>query len=510
MSRLIHAYISTTLRYSMLALTALIITAQLVFLWQEPGGFTAVTGALVLIACAVLLRKRIAVPQKRAVPILLSIGLAVRIISLVGIPNQQVSDFQIYHELASAMADGQGFAYTGTTGLQEDVAIYLNNATAKPPLPTAFRPIGYPAMLSIIYRIFGANPLYGKLFNLLLSLIAGICVYYLLLPIHRETAFFGSLLWLIYPTNILAANLLGTELPFAVALLAGTVLIGRISDTRTPADIIFAVTAGLLFGLATLIRPGLFIAACGAVALCIPDLPLRRKALLVLMFIICFAVMPALWGVRNYNRFGKFRVQSTNVGIELLKRTPDMSEKLRHSERYGLLVRKFNESSDEFQRSALASKIASIHFRAALNHYGIPGFFRSVLVPNFTHAWKKDSAILAWCNNSEFYSLRRPDSLSPLSARSKSLLQTVTHAGYLCVCLCALAGCFLLRKEWTPGTVCLSVYLLISALLSALFFGKPRFHFAPMTALFVFAGYFLSVLFRADTSGISAKNKDMK
>jgi len=41
--------------------------------------------------------------------------------------------------------------------------------TGRPGFPTAFRPIGYPGTLAILYFIFGAHFIVAKLFNIVLS-----------------------------------------------------------------------------------------------------------------------------------------------------------------------------------------------------------------------------------------------------------------------------------------------------------------------------------------------------
>ena len=57
-----------------------------------------------------------------------------------------------YHARAIDLAAGYGYRYGS--------------------FPTAFFPVGYPFFLASLYTLFGANPLVGKLANVLLSVLS--------------------------------------------------------------------------------------------------------------------------------------------------------------------------------------------------------------------------------------------------------------------------------------------------------------------------------------------------
>ncbi|MDX9701625.1 MAG: hypothetical protein RBU23_01135 [Candidatus Auribacterota bacterium] len=500
MPELLRLRITGAIRYCLIAVAVFSVTAQLFFGCVTPRGFIAMGLCGLFIMFMIRIRKRTFLPaekfHKYILPVLICIGIVVRVVSIVAIPNRQVSDFQIYHELARALARGHGFAYTGTTGLLEDLPMYLNKKPALE-VTTAFRPPGFPLMLSLVYRVLGSNPVYGKWLNLLIGMLAGICVYYLLLPVGLKAAFFASLLWFIYPAHVLATNLLGTELPFVCALTAGALAINHIPYVKSRFGILLACFAGLVLGFGTLIRPEIFIALCAVLALFMIDIPLRRLALIIFVFTICFAVAPSLWGLRNYRQFGVFHIQPTNVGMELMTRSPlEMGEKLGSSWRYRLLVGKLNRSSDEFERSATAKKIAYMHFRKALRHYGVIGFFSNIIIPNWIGAWEDDEAILTWCCKSEYMATQRDGSPVPVSDIIEDILEIFTAFGYLSVTLFALAGIIFFRPaRWTPGIVFLSSYAIVSSILLSVFISKPRFHFVSITVFCIFAGYFINVFF---------------
>ena len=436
--------------------------------------------------------------SKYAVLIVVGVGVGVRVVSIVGIPNKQVSDFQIYHELGRAIARGQGFSYTGVIGLREDVPIYLNQKPSSAIIPTAFRPVGYPFLVSIVYRLFGANPLFGKFFNLLIGIIAGLAVYCLLLPFDRAAALMGALVWYLYPTNILATNLLSTELTFTAILISSFVLIDRIRLSSRPIDIVYAASSGLLLGFATLVRAELFIVPCAIVGSCMIGLHWKRLVMLIAVFLICVAVAPSIWGIRNYRQFGVWFTHSTNMGTELIKRAPRNEIGLDGKPQdYVRLLQAFSQSSDEFERCSLGRKIAMLQIKETIASRGVYGFFRKNIVHNWIEVWKHDNSILEWTSVSNYYTAQRNNAEPPVSDQTKIILQSITTYSYLLVTILAAAGIWILRpKRWTPGITCLSLYTIGSSLLLAIFISKPRFHFVSVTTLCLFAGYYCYILWK--------------
>ena len=500
-SQIVRLWITAAVRYCLFAVLVLCVITQLFCGNVTILGLLGLAGFVAVgVAGLITLRKHINPNSKDlskyALLIVVAVGIAVRIVSIAGIPNKQVSDFQIYHELGRALARGQGFSYTGFTGLREDVPIHMNQKPSSAMVPTAFRPVGYPLLLSFVYRLFGTNPLFGKYLNLLISIIAGLAVYCLLLPFDRTAALMGALVWYLYPTNILATNLMATELPFVATLVCAFVLIDRIKPSRKPIDIVYAVSAGLLLGFATLIRAELFIVPCAIVGLCMIDIPWKRLILLTSVFLMCTAIAPSIWGIRNYRQFGVFYTHSSNMGTELLKRAPEnTSESLSISPNYVSLVRKLNQSSDEFERCDLGRKIAMIHMKQAIVSRGIIGCFRTIFLPNWMEAWKHDNSILGWSSVSDYYTVKHKNAKPPISKQTKIVLQRITTYSYLLISILAAAGIWVLRPErWTPGMICLSLYTIGSSVLLAIFISKPRFHFVSMTTICLFAGYCCYVL----------------
>lgn len=116
-------------------------------------------------------------------------------------------------------------------------------------IPTAYRPIGYPAFLAALYGIFGPSPIVGAVANLLLSLVTCVLGYRLAEGlISVKAARLTMILLALLPSQWLWTNMLMSEVLYTLLLLAALVFATRRSCAAMAA-------AGVLLGLAALTRP---------------------------------------------------------------------------------------------------------------------------------------------------------------------------------------------------------------------------------------------------------------
>jgi 4-amino-4-deoxy-L-arabinose transferase-like glycosyltransferase len=118
--------------------------------------------------------------------------------------------------------------------------------------PTAYWPVGYPAALSVFYRVGGDGPLPGPV----LQVLSGLATVVLISTIGT-TAFgprigrFGALLLAAYPTGVFYSTLSLSEPLFTLLLVSALALLlkglGR--------GVALLVAAGFVLGLAALVRP---------------------------------------------------------------------------------------------------------------------------------------------------------------------------------------------------------------------------------------------------------------
>jgi len=230
---------------------------------------------------------------------LLTLGLAIRIVWVGLVPNEQVADFKMYDEMAASFY--RGFGYTDVLGR-----------------PSAFKPPGYPLLLALIYHVFGESPFAAKVINANLSTLLCLLVFLLTRRLFDERwAFVALTLCVLHPTFVFSVSLLGTEIPFCCLTMAAVlVLLSRPPGHDVPSS--NAALAGLAFGAAGLMRPMALLAPAALVIWLLVDGRPMGSILRTLVVFCLTLVVPILpWTVRNYLAFHKIVPVSTNGGFNL-------------------------------------------------------------------------------------------------------------------------------------------------------------------------------------------------
>jgi len=174
--------------------------------------------------------------------------------------------------------------------------------------PTAYRPIGYPALVAGIYAVAGRCPwavhvaqaALDSLSVLLLWLLAG----------GGRAGLWAAAIWALYPSSILYADLLLPETVFTTLLLAGALLAARGAFGSRRGSLLLGGTIGLLVlvkPLALLMLVGLPLAA---------RLDRVRPAHFALLALGASLVI-APWLIRNWIVVG-YPTPATSVGANLL------------------------------------------------------------------------------------------------------------------------------------------------------------------------------------------------
>jgi len=230
--------------------------------------------------------------------LILTTSFLVRIAWIGLVPASPVSDFAWYHQRGLEIAAGKGYQVNGT--------------------PTAYWPIGYPAFLGLIFRVFGPSLTAAKLANVFLYMGVLLLSYRLASYLFRSdvvgrlTVLFLSF----YPNHIAYSSLLSCETLFLFLLLLGVWLL--VTSRERPAAVSLS---GAVLGLACLVKPqALFVPAvilAGSHFLSGKRPDLRHFfSVLVLCYVFVGAVISP-WIVRNYAVFGSMVFVSNNGGVTL-------------------------------------------------------------------------------------------------------------------------------------------------------------------------------------------------
>lgn len=179
---------------------------------------------------------------------------------------------------------------------------------------TAERPIGYPVLLSLLFRLLGERIWLIEMLQVTAGVLGIFLVYLLGRQIfHRGVGLIAASLLAVYPTSIFASKIVLEEHVFIVLWLAGIGFL--ISDFLNPRWL-KVIAMGMIFGIAAHFRTYAF--AMGSVVL-FSWILWRRKfweglvRAAVVQILILFWAAP--WAVRNYYRLGEPILYTSTIGV---------------------------------------------------------------------------------------------------------------------------------------------------------------------------------------------------
>jgi 4-amino-4-deoxy-L-arabinose transferase-like glycosyltransferase len=236
---------------------------------------------------------RLARSVKRLASLIL-VNLAVRGAWVAGVHPAPQSDFGFYFSAAARLAAGGGYTIHGQ--------------------PTAYWPMGWPAVLSIFFRILGPHLWVGLLVQVLAC--TGIAVMAFLIARYvtgsATVGLLAGLAWTLLPDQLAWTAILGSEPVFTLLVLGGLYAFLRLDGWRRP------VIAGALLGAACWVRPTVILFPVALVIV----LALYQRRLLAplaqgaLLAAAMLAVISPLT-IRNAAVLGSPVLVSTNGGVNL-------------------------------------------------------------------------------------------------------------------------------------------------------------------------------------------------
>jgi 4-amino-4-deoxy-L-arabinose transferase-like glycosyltransferase len=413
-----------------------------------------------------------AMPQRWWWLLLIGSGLIARLAWAVALPPREPRFDEIHYvSLAKNLAEDKG--YTGKDGR-----------------PEAFWPIGYPAILSVCYRIGG----YGFLTGFVLQVVLGIATVGLIPVIGG--AFFGlrvvrlaALLLAIYPNHVFYSTLNLSEPLFTFLVVASIALLLR-GLVRGAA---WTAVAGCVLGLAGLVRPLILLFPVVLLTWYWRQRWPFRKALATMALAAgCCLVTVSPWLVRNHGLTASWLTISTEGGFMFwVSNAPGAYGGYAYREK---IEGQFSES-DRYDYSR--------GYRLGLE--AIAASPAGALVREF----QKVSYFFALETDGVLWNFK---GLVRLPPRAVTVLTvSVANVAYLFVLGFAVVG-----LVNAPGTHPLSSLLLLLAgylvLVTAVFVGDPRYHYAlvPVAVIFGAKGFLedwpaLAKAAKADSAGARRK-----
>lgn len=386
----------------------------------------------------------------RPLLIALALGLVVRTLFISLHDRPLISDEREYDQLAFNLSGHSTYAYDGG--------------------PTAYRPVGYPAIIGSLYFVAGHHPIAVKFLQGFLDVLTAFLIYMILVTRSPRGAAAGALLWCLFPPAVFYANFLMSETIFTFLLMLATALLVR----DTPASPGRLLSLGITIGLLALMKPA------AALLLLVPVALFRRLQLswrTVALTVLSAAVVVAPWIIRNWVTFGEFAL-SSNGGVNLLIGN--------HPNATGAYNLTFDPSimsgaSSEFEAEKRARRYAWGFIAAN------PGSFAVNSVKKLAHFFESEGGVLVLAFHPQ------PESPSTrFGAKYREIplgLSLLANIPYALILLAGLLGFIAADRDvlwWTAllvGGIWLSIHVL--------FFGGSRFHFPLMALATLYAAFAL-------------------
>jgi hypothetical protein len=336
--------------------------------------------------------------------------------------------------------------------------------------PTAYRAIGYPAIVAAVYGVAGRNPVAVKIVQAVCDSLTALLLFSLLVGRDRTAAFCAGVGWALFVPAILFTNQMFSESLFT-ALLVGFVYV--VCKSRAP-GMGSSSPPGLVLGFLALIKPTMLLFA-GMLPMALSRLRPTRANLALLAW-ACLPV--ALWIGRNAIVM-KAPVLTTSTGINLLIGNNPKSTG-GYSTAHGAGTRRPGGSETAADSAARLEALQYIS-----NH---PGHFlfngpRKVL---FLVSSESELAVGAFAKDASDRSVRFSEKVRTVPIWLHVVVSFPSAA------LLVLGTLGLATRGTDPLGRLFYALLFATAISSFIFFGSSRFRFPLMPFLAMFAAEFVT------------------
>lgn len=355
-------------------------------------------------------------------------------------PRPLFSDEQEYHALASSITSNGSYSWNGVS--------------------TAYRPIGYPVVLSIVYTLSGKSVLAAKLVQAILDSIIACFLVYLAgpMPVSRRLA--AGLSWALFPPAIFYTNLLLSETlsAFLLTAFAAIFLLKHESQAHWR-----FITAGIVVGMLLLVKPFLVVFV---LLFLLMGRSFHLSRVDYVSFICSVLIITLPWAFRNLVAMHEFTL-STNSGLNLFIGNNPRSTGAYSSEFPAELT---DSANSETVLEAKASRLAFEFMAQHPIQCFINGFRK------MTHFFRGEGelAVLTFHPNPA----DRQSSFAEKYRSLPSFLPLVVTIPYMLVVLLVLMR--LIAGESDSFVLLFLLLLLSLVIVHGLFFGGSRFHFILM------------------------------
>jgi 4-amino-4-deoxy-L-arabinose transferase-like glycosyltransferase len=389
-----------------------------------------------------------------------------------------VDDAGYYDFFATSIRDGHGYVRPDGT-------------------PTAFWPVGYPAVLAAVYTLFGHSLFAAKVFNAFLGAATAGLVYLLARRwFGRKQSMGAGLIYAVWPGAIGFTSLTLSEPLFTLLFIACMYLSALAAESRGH-DLLWAAAFGTVAAGAAYVRgQALALPFFAAAWLLMAGWRWER---VVSYLGMAFAVVIGLsvpWLIRNTVAFGEPTFLSTNMGINLwlghnenADGAFDFQEQLGFAGMFGNLP--LDQQELAWNREGFRQAV-----RYMVSH---PTDEVRLSVLKVAHLYADDSDAIRWNEENGAAPIFQPE--------ERTRLRLIFDGYFYAMILLAVGGFaagLRSRERWTGP---IAATLVLWTLAHVLFFGEPRLHIPelPFLAVAGSAGLSHALAFRKATSGVTER-----
>lgn len=211
------------------------------------------------------------------------------------------ADGTYYHRIAERIASGNGYTWVWPDGSVTFAAHY---------------PIGYPALISVFYTLFGVHPVLAMLVNALFGVAGSVAGYELVRAsgFGKRAALFSGLGVALHPALVPYTLAIMTEGVTASLLLIAAAFAAR---SKLQPKTRWIVALGFILGVATLVRPqSILLAPLFGWIASRGSIRARGRTVLAVSTLAIVCCLP--WTARNCVRMHRCALVSVNAGWNLL------------------------------------------------------------------------------------------------------------------------------------------------------------------------------------------------
>jgi 4-amino-4-deoxy-L-arabinose transferase-like glycosyltransferase len=226
---------------------------------------------------------------------IIALAFSIRTAWILYVQSIPISDFAWYDERAWGIASGLGYVD--------------GNGSA-----TAYRPVGYPAFLAAIYKLFGHSWVAGQVANAILGAIIVLFTYVVATRITSSIrARMSALVVAFSPSHIAYSSVLGTEMLFTTRILLVLILTLRHTESPSKSGILLL---GVALGMAWLVRGTMMLFPVVLLILFVQSGRTVGKSAGHVALVVAVAFLVGIpWTMRNSIVFDTPVLVSTNGGV---------------------------------------------------------------------------------------------------------------------------------------------------------------------------------------------------